>query len=134
MAKRICTVLGIVFLLVAVAGFALPGLLGMHLSLAHNVVHLLSGAAALYLGLKGTESAARSFCFAFGAVYLLLGVAGFAAGGPGTPSVPEGSTADDRLLVVVPGQLELTTMDHIVHVVLGAIFLIGGFLSRRPNP
>src|SRR5688500_7644103 len=43
MAKRICTVLGVVFLLVGLAGFAVPGALGMHLSPAHNVVHLVSG-------------------------------------------------------------------------------------------
>jgi hypothetical protein len=69
----------------------------------------------------------------FGAVYLLLGVAGFLAGGPGTPSVPPGSGPDDRLLVVVPGQLELATMDHVIHVLLGLVFLVGGFLSRRPS-
>jgi hypothetical protein len=122
MAKRICTVLGVVFLLVGLAGFAVPGVLGMHLSLAHNVVHLVSGAAALYLGLKGSEDAARSFCWVFGAVYLLLGLAGFVAGdGP------------DRMLAVIPGQLELGTVDHVVHVLFGAIFLVGGFLSRRPT-
>ena len=121
MAKRICTVLGVVFLLVGLAGFAMPGALGMHLSPAHNVVHLVSGAIALYLGLKGTEDAARTFCWVFGAVYLLLGVAGFLAGdGP------------DRMLTIAPGTLEFGTMDHIVHVVLGAIFLGGGFMSRRP--
>jgi hypothetical protein len=121
MAKRICTVLGVVFLLVGLAGFVMPGALGMHLSPAHNVVHLVSGAIALYLGLKGTEDAARTFCWVFGAVYLLLGVAGFLAG-----------AGADRMLAIVPGTLEFGTTDHIVHVVLGAIFLVGGFMSRRP--
>ena len=121
MAKRVCTVLGVVFLLVGLAGFAMPGALGMHLSPAHNVVHLVSGAIALYLGLKGAESAARTFCWVFGAVYLLLGLAGFLAGaGP------------DRTLTLAPGTLEFGTMDHVVHVLLGAIFLVGGFLNRRP--
>src|SRR5687767_12847220 len=77
MAKTIATILGIVFILVGLIGFAAPGLLGAHLSTAHNVIHLVSGAAALYLGLKGSLSAARMFCLVFGAVYLLLGVAGF---------------------------------------------------------
>ena len=121
MAKRICTVLGVVFLLVGLAGFAIPDLLGAHLSLAHNVVHLVSGAVALYLGLKGTEDAARTWCWVFGAVYLLLGLAGFVAG-----------AGADRTLVVIPGQLELGTMDHVIHVALGAVFLVGGFMSRRP--
>ena len=121
MAKRVCTILGVVFLLVGLAGFAMPTLLGAHLSLAHNVVHLVSGAAALYLGLKGSEDAARSFCWVFGAVYLLLGLAGFVAG--------EGA---DRMLAVIPGTLELGTVDHVIHVLLGAVFLVGGFMSRRP--
>jgi hypothetical protein len=133
MAKRVCTVLGVVFLVVGLAGLALPGLLGAHLSLVHNVVHLVSGAAALYLGLKGTEAAARSFCWGFGAVYMLLGIAGFVAGSPGTPSVPGGHPPDDRLLAVIPGQLELGTMDHIIHVVFGLVFLVGGFLSKPPG-
>ena len=124
MAKRICTILGVVFILVGLAGFATPNLLGIHMTLIHNVIHLVSGAIALYLGLKGTESAARTFCRVFGIVYLLLGVVGFLLG-----------QGDDRMFTVIPGQLELGTMDHVVHILLGAVFLVGGFLgsgTRRP--
>jgi hypothetical protein len=117
MAKRICTILGVVFILVGLAGFALPGLLGAHLSLLHNVVHLLSGAVALYLGLKGSEGAARTFCRVFGIVYLLLGVAGFLLG-----------SGDGKEWTVLPG-LMLGTIDHIIHVALGIVFLIGGFIG-----
>ena len=118
MAKTICTLLGIVFILVGLVGFAAPGLLGLHLSPAHNVVHLVSGALALFLGLKGSLSAAKMFCFIFGAVYLLLGVVGFAVG-----------TGDDRMFEVIDGTLELGTVDHVIHILLGAIFLIGGFMT-----
>jgi uncharacterized protein DUF4383 len=114
-AKRICTVVGIVFILVGLAGFAMPGLLGTHLGLVHNVIHLVSGALALYFGL-GSSSSALTFCRVFGTVYLLLGVVGFALG-DGT----------DRMFEVIPGQLMLGTMDHVVHIALGAVFLIGGF-------
>src|SRR5687767_4085504 len=119
MAKTAATILGIVFLLVGVAGFFLPGFLGTHLSLAHNVIHLVSGAISLYLGLKGSLSAAKTFGIVFGLVYLLLGVAGFLAG-----------TGPDRMLTVLPGQLELGTMDHIIHVVFGALYLVGGLATR----
>ncbi|HEX2123634.1 MAG TPA: DUF4383 domain-containing protein [Thermoanaerobaculia bacterium] len=131
MANKVCTILGIVFILVGIIGFVAPGLLGAHLSLAHNVVHLVSGAVALWLGLKGTPSAAKTFCLVFGAVYLLLGVAGFVAGGDGnvTAGVP-GPAHDTRLLKVLPGQLELGTMDHVIHILLGAIFLIGAFGTK----
>ena len=54
MAKTISTILGIVFLLVGLLGFAAPNLMGMHLSTTHNLIHLVSGALALYFGLKGT--------------------------------------------------------------------------------
>jgi uncharacterized membrane protein len=120
MAKKICTLAGIVFLVVGVAGFAMPNLLGTHLTLAHNVIHLVSGAIALYLGLKGSEAGARTFCWVFGAVYLLLGVVGFVLG-----------QGDDRMFTVLPDQLMLGTADHAVHVLLGVVFLIGGFTSKK---
>jgi hypothetical protein len=119
MAKTICTFLGVVFILVGLVGFAKHDLLGAHLSAAHNVVHLVSGAIALYLGLKGSLSAAKLFCIIFGAVYLLLGVCGFLLG-----------TGPDKMLAVAPGTLEFGTMDHIIHVALGVIFLIGGFITK----
>ena len=130
MANKVATILGVVFLLVGVAGFVMPALLNTHLSMAHNVVHLVSGAVALWIGLKGSPSAAKTFCIVFGAVYLLLGVAGFVAGGDADPSTGVPGPHDARLLKVIPGMLELGTMDHAVHVLLGVVFLIGGFMTK----
>ena len=121
MAKTIATILGVVFILVGLLGFVMPGVLGMHLNTTHNLVHLISGAAALYLGLAGTLSAARMFCLVFGAVYLLLGLVGFAMG-----------TGEDRMFNV-GDLLHLGTMDHIVHILLGIVFLIGGLMTRGDN-
>ena len=118
MAKTIATLLGVVFILVGLVGFAAPGLLGAHFTPVHNVVHIVSGAVSLYLGLKGSLSAARMFCLVFGAVYLLLGVVGFIAG-----------SGDDRMFDVA-GILHLGTMDHIIHVLMGLIFLIGGITTK----
>jgi hypothetical protein len=128
MANRVATILGIGFLLVGVLGFVAPSVLGMHLSAAHNVVHLVTGAVSLWLGLKGSPSAAKTFCVAFGAVYVLLGVAGFVAGADAAPGVP--GPHDARLLKLIPGTLEFGTVDHIVHILLGAIYLIGGLMTR----
>ena len=128
MANRIATILGIGFLLVGVLGFLMPAVLGMHLSAAHNVVHLVTGAVSLWLGLKGTVSAAKTFCIVFGAVYLLLGVAGFVAGADAAPGVP--GPHDARLLKLIPGTLEFGTMDHAVHILLGAVYLLGGLMTR----
>ena len=132
MAKTIATLLGVVFILVGIVGFVAPGFLGTHLSLAHNLVHIISGAVALYFGLAGTLAAARLFCLVFGAVYLLLGVVGFLMGAPGKPTIP-GMTdmaSDSRLFALLPGTLELGTMDHTVHILLGILFLIGGLLTK----
>ena len=86
-----------------------------HLTMVHNVVLLLSGAVAIYFGLKATPAATRNFCVVFGALYGLLGVAGFVAGGP------------DYAFTIIPGALVLGTMDHLVHLTLGAIFLAVGW-------
>lgn len=134
MAKTICTLLGVVFLLVGLLGFVAGGSMSnltyAHLSPAHNIVHILSGAVALYLGLKGSYSAARTFCLVFGAVYLLLGVVGYVAGGAGTPSAGVPGPASDHMLHVLPGNLELGSGDHGIHVLLGILFLIGAFVGR----
>lgn len=131
MAKTICKILGVVFILVGIVGFLAPGLLGMHLSLAHNLVHLISGALALYFGFSATLSAARLFCIAFGAVYGLLGLVGFLLGHSGTHTVDvPAHGVDASLFAALPGSLELASMDHIVHFLLAAIFLIGGFLTK----
>lgn len=119
MANRVATILGIGFLLIGIVGFVAPTLLGMHLTLGHNIIHLVSGAISLWIGLKGTPSAAKNFCITFGAVYLLLGLTGFFFG-----------SGEDRMLELIPGQLMFGTADHTVHVLLGAIFLIGGFATR----
>jgi hypothetical protein len=130
MANRICTILGIGFLLVGIAGFVVPNLLGAHLSVTHNVIHVVSGAVALWLGLKGTARAAKTFCLVFGTVYLLLGVAGFVAGHDTQPSTGIPHAMDTRILKVIPGQFEVGTADHVIHVLLGGLFLLGGLLTR----
>jgi uncharacterized protein DUF4383 len=120
MAKTVCKILGVVFLLVGIAGFAAPHLLGAHLSPAHNLVHIVSGVIAIYLGFSGTMSAAKGFCLLFGIIYLALGFLGqFVLGDP----------AMDRMWHL--GPLELGRIDHLIHILLGVIFLAGGLLTRK---
>ncbi|HEX8097598.1 MAG TPA: DUF4383 domain-containing protein [Pyrinomonadaceae bacterium] len=135
MAKTICKLLGVVLLLVGIVGLvpsdAARGLMGTHLSIVHSIVHIASGALALYFGFAGTLSGARLFSLAFGAVYLLLGVVGFVAGtsqavSPGMP----GMSPDTHLFKPLQGVLELGTMDHVVHLLLGLVFLVGGVMTR----
>ncbi|HKP87103.1 MAG TPA: DUF4383 domain-containing protein [Blastocatellia bacterium] len=129
MAKTIATLVGVVFILVGICGFLAPGLLGAHLSPAHNVVHLVSGAASLYFGLKGTLAQARLFCIIFGIVYGLLGVVGLVAGAAGEPGVAP-MAHDAHLLKLLPGTLEFGTVDHYIHILIGVLYLIGGFMTK----
>jgi uncharacterized membrane protein HdeD (DUF308 family) len=119
MAKTICKILGIVFILVGLLGFVMPNVLGMHLSPTHNIIHLVSGAAALYFGYAATYSAARSFCLIFGAVYLLLGIIGFVSPGIVASLVQAHET---------PGVTRDLTPDNLVHLLLGVVFLAGGLV------
>jgi hypothetical protein len=118
MAKTVCKILGVVFVVVGVIGFAAPTVLQAHLTPAHNVVHLLSGILALYFGFAGTLSAAKIFSLVFGVVYLALGIMGMALGGP-----------PDRMWHV--GPLDLGQADHGIHILLGVVFLAGGLFTKR---
>ena len=120
MAKTVCKILGVILLLVGVIGFVSPHLLHAHLSPAHNVIHIVSGAIALYFGFAGTLSGAKTFCLVFGVVYLALGILGMALG-----------TEADRLWRVVPNTLEWGMADHGIHILVGVLFLVGGLFTKK---
>jgi len=131
MAKTVATLMGVVFILAGIIGFIDNDLLGFHLTPFHNAgVHIVSGVVSLYFGLKGTLAAARMFCLLFGVVYALIGVAGFLLGSNQSPSPGVPGPADTHLFRPVPGHLELGTSDHVLHIVLGLIFVAGGLLTR----
>ena len=122
MAKTIAKILGAVLVLVGVLGFTtVLAPLGAHLNPAHNAVHILTGVISLYFGFAASMSAARTFCLIFGAVYLLLGVVGYLVGDAG------------NMHMLHVGPLQLANMDHVIHVVLGALFLVGGFMTGRDS-
>jgi hypothetical protein len=118
MVTKTATFGGALMVVVGLLGFAVPSFMGLHLSALHNVLLLLSGAAAIYFGVKATPVAARAFCLVFGMLYGLLGVAGFVVGGM------------DFALTIIPGALVLGTMDHLFHLIMGATFLVVGWVER----
>jgi hypothetical protein len=120
MAKTVCKILGVAFLLVGIAGFAAPTLMGFHLSPPQNIVHIVSGIIALYFGFSGSLGGAKGFCLVFGIVYLGLGIFGMVMGDP----------AMNRMWHV--GPLDLAMADHGLNILLGAIFLAAGLFTKNP--
>jgi len=115
MAKTVAKILGVVLLLVGILGFThLLDSLGAHLSPVHNLVHIISGVISLYFGFAGSLGGAKSFCTIFGLVYLLLGLVGMVKG--------------DLMI----GPLMLGKVDHGIHLIVGAAYLAGGLLTKKP--
>ena len=120
MAKTYCKVLGVAMLAAGVLGFALPRLMGFHLTPIHNLIHLATGALAAYLGFAGSEGGARNFCRIFGAVYALVALLGFVA--PGLLSTILGH----------PGLSAADLMaDNVFHVAVALSSLAAGFAGSR---
>ncbi|HJZ68653.1 MAG TPA: DUF4383 domain-containing protein [Blastocatellia bacterium] len=116
MAKTVATLLGIVLIIVGIAGFFRTDLLGAHLGKAHNGIHIVTGVLSFYFGMKGA-SAAKSFCIAFGIIYALLGVVGYFVG-----------TGPEHMLELP--KLMLGTRDHIIHIAVAVLYLIGGITTK----
>jgi hypothetical protein len=127
--QKVCIGLGIIFVVIGLAGVMMPGFMGMHLSMVHNLIHLGSGFLALWSGYS-SRNKAYNFCLGFGALYGLLGIAGFLIGEPGYPAVGH-MEADQNLFRLIPNILELGTMDHVIHLLLSAIFLFTAFAHRK---
>ncbi|WP_326949199.1 DUF4383 domain-containing protein [Amycolatopsis sp. NBC_01307] len=81
----------------------------------HTLLHFVTGLVALYAGFRG---GAKVFCLVFGGGYLVFGALGLVLGDP----------AADRMWHV--GPLHLMTGDHLFHVVLGAVVLAAGVVTR----
>ena len=127
--QKVARLVGIVFLLVGIAGF-IPGvttnlydglefagndgtaeLLGIfQVSVLHNIVHLLFGLAGL--ALAATASGARTYLIGAGAIYLALFVLGIIGGGDWIP-------ANDA--------------DNWLHLLLGAGMIGLGVLTTRES-
>jgi hypothetical protein len=116
MAKTYCRILGVAMLLAGVLGFVMPRLLGFHLTPVHNLIHLVTGALAAYLGFAGSYAGAQNFCRAFGVVYGLVALLGFVAPG---------------LLSTILGHPGLTSADlmpdNLFHVAVALSSLVAGF-------
>jgi hypothetical protein len=130
--QKVCLGIGVIFIVIGLAGILMPGLMGMHLSITHDLIHLASGALALWVGSSRYPSRAYAYCIAFGSVYGLLGLAGFFLGTPGYPGVGH-MEADQNLLRIIPNVFELGTIDHIFHIMLSAVLLFTAYAWKRAS-
>ena len=115
MVKSAAILFGLVFLVVGILGFV-PSitkdemLLGIfHVNLAHNIVHLASGAVFLLCGLAGAGPS-RMFFRIFGIVYALVAALGFYYG-------------DQPILGIISNNTPVIWL----HVGLAVVMLIIGF-------
>jgi len=76
MAVLYCKVMGIVFLAIGILGcFTGQTLVVFGINALHNLVHILSGAIALWAGFT-SESNAKAYCLWFGLIYAAVAVLG----------------------------------------------------------
>ena len=105
--KTYAMVIGVVLLLVGLLGFFMNPILGFFgVNTIHNVIHLVSGLAALLLASKGM---AKTFNTWFGAVYLLVAVLGFLG---------------------FLGFLAVNSADNWLHLALGVLSLLVAFAVK----
>jgi hypothetical protein len=106
MLKKIALVFGVVFIAVGLLGFvpaAAPDghLLGLfHINPLHNVVHIASGAVALWAAMS-SERNAKLYFQIFGVVYALVAVLGFVYGDQPILGLVANNGADTWLHVVI---------------------------------
>jgi hypothetical protein len=122
--RLVATIFGAVYILVGLLGFAVTGgvgfvatsgglLLGVfEVNPLHNIAHLLIGAVLLVAGLTRV-AAAKAANTTVGAVYLLLGIAGF------------------FLVGTSANILALNTPDHFLHLVSAIVLLGVGLAAER---
>jgi hypothetical protein len=121
MLQKLSMIFGVVFLLIGILGFV-PGitnedrqLLGIfHVNTLHNIIHLVSGAVALWAGMTSAK-ASKMYFQIFGVVYALVTVLGFMNG-------------DDPILGLVANN----TADVILHLVIAVVALYAGFGMKAP--
>lgn len=126
MFRKLAILFGIVFIAVGVLGFVpalaprqsdgMRYLLGLFMvGTVHNLIHLLSGAAAL-AGAAVSEKYAKLYFQGFGVVYGLVTVVGFIQG--------------NTVLGIIP----VNAADNFLHLVLSVAILAIGFGLKASTP
>jgi len=115
--RILALVLGIVFVLIGIAGFfvsssmTVGNLMGFDVDIVHNLVHLLTGIVALIAVFTGWS---RLFNRIFGIIYFLIGLAGL---------FYPGLYFNGMLM----GMMHVNAVDTGFHLIAGAIAIVVGY-------
>lgn len=120
-AQVFCVGLGVILLVIGMAGFAIPNLWGGHFGPVHNFIHIVSGVISLWYGAGRSALSAKRFSQLMGGFYLLMGVVGLLLGAGNA----------DAMWIAIPNVLEFGTTDHFLHIVVAAAFFLGSLLTLR---
>ena len=118
MAKMLAIVFGVVFVLVGILGWVPNPIVGMgalfDTNMVHDLVHLVFGLILLAVAFALPKHASLALKV-LGVVYLLIAVLGFML-------VPDGG--------LLLGLVHTNMADHLLHVVLGVVLLVAGFVAH----
>ena len=128
--QKISTGVGILLMLLSFIGIVSPGMLGMHLSPVHNIIHLASGLLGVWSGHTYNPRSSYHYCLSFGVFYGIVGLGGFVFGEPGYPTFGY-MKADNYLLRVIPNAFELGTNDHIFHIMVTTSLLMSALIRKK---
>lgn len=111
--KSVTWILGIVLVLIGVAGFFTNGmLLVFQVDTVHNIVHLLSGVVGIAAAASG-DKYSRLYLILFGLVYGLVTVVGFVNAGD------------------ILGLFTVNDADNYLHAAIAVVSLGVGFGSKK---
>ncbi len=111
--KSVTWILGVVLVLIGVAGFFVDGtLLVFQVDTIHNIVHLLSGVVGIAAASSG-EKYSRLFLIVFGIIYGVVTVVGFVNGGD------------------ILGLFQVNDADNYLHAAIAVVSLGVGFGGKK---
>jgi len=122
-AKTAAVLIGVIFIAVGLLGYVDNPIVGdsgkaiFHAGSAHNIVHIASGALFLLIAFAA-PGAIGGFLKFFGILYLAIGIYGMTQMG-----------SDDMKSLF--GFLMVNKMDNYLHIGLGLVIFLAGFL-RKP--
>jgi hypothetical protein len=124
-AKTAALLFGLIFIAVGLLGYVDNPIIGssekamFHTDGTHNIVHIVSGALFILIALAAPASAG-GFLKIFGLIYLAIGIVGMIQMG-------------DEEMKTLFGFLMVNKLDNYLHIGLGVIIFLAGFLKRPVN-